>query len=102
MKYKVNVTVKGSVSRPSYDGTITITTSDDSFDFADLRDMVYYKLKRTSFPEILKDAVIVHNIVPLYQDIKMTKEIKALENKNITTDDLDKYLTYLENLLDEI
>ena len=32
----------------------------------------------------------------------MTKEIKALENKNITTDDLDKYLTYLENLLDEI
>ena len=66
MKYKVDVTVKGSVSRPSYDGTVTITTSDGSFDFADLQDMVFYKLKRTSFPELLKDSVIVHKIVPLY------------------------------------
>lgn len=32
----------------------------------------------------------------------MSEKIKSLENKNVTAEDINKYLTHLENILDEI
>ena len=59
MNYKINATVKGSVSRPPYTGTIEIYTNDPSPDFQAL---VHQKLKKTSFPEIWKDSVKINKI----------------------------------------
>lgn len=59
MKFKINATVKGSVSRPPYTGTIEIITNENNPDFQSL---VHRKIKSTSFPEIWKDSVKINNI----------------------------------------
>jgi hypothetical protein len=59
VKYKINATVKGSVSRPSYTGTVEIYTNEHNPNFQAL---VHSKLKRTSFPEIWKDDVKINKI----------------------------------------
>jgi hypothetical protein len=59
MKYKINATVKGSVSRPLYTGTVEIITNDPNPDFQSL---VHRKLKKTAFPEIWKDSVKINKV----------------------------------------
>ena len=57
MKYKMNVTVRGGISRPFYTGTVDIYPPDDQ---TDLRRLTYLKLKRTAFPEIMLDDVKIN------------------------------------------
>ena len=59
MKYKIKAVVSGSIGRPFYEGHTTVTTSDPNPDFQDL---VYRKLKRTSFPEIWRDEIKIKQI----------------------------------------
>ena len=59
MKYRIDVVLTGTVIRPSYQGYVHIFSNDSNPDFTEL---VYQQLRRTSFPEIMKDAVKIKDI----------------------------------------
>ena len=58
MKYRVEVTVKGGMGRPTYDGYVDVYVDGDDHD-PDFQMLAFRKLKRTTFPEIWKDSVVV-------------------------------------------
>lgn len=67
MKYRIDVIVTGTVIRPSYQGYVHIFSNDSNPDFIEL---VYQQLRRTSFPEIMKDAVKIKNVSVVDVSIK--------------------------------
>ena len=56
-KVRVEVTVKGGITRPPYNGTVEVNM--DSFTKGELQEVVWRKLQRSSFPEIHKDDVVI-------------------------------------------
>ena len=58
MKIRVKVTVKGNITRPFYTGYVTVCVER----FEDVPTRVYYKLLRSSFPEIRKADIKVHSM----------------------------------------
>ena len=62
MKYKAHAIIRGSICRPSYDGTVEISDFNIACADGDLRRAVYRKLKASSFPEIRINDVVVDHI----------------------------------------
>ena len=60
MKYRVAITIKGTVIRPSYQGVVEVFSNEINPDFDSL---VYERLKRTSFPEISKSDILVRQVL---------------------------------------
>ena len=59
MKHRCNVYIKGGIGRPCYDGIVEVYSNEDHPDFHDL---VFSELKRSSFPEIWRNDVVVNEI----------------------------------------
>ena len=59
MEYKCRTFIKGGMGRPSYDGYVNIYSNKE---YPDFHNLVFSKLKRTSFPEIWLNDVVVSDI----------------------------------------
>ena len=58
MKIKVYFTIRGNTNRPSYTGYVTVCV----YRIEDVPTRVYYKLLRSSFPDISKSDIKINSM----------------------------------------